>query len=259
MKRLPLKITILGSGNVATQFATTFHAAGATIAEVYSPNAAHAKTLAKKVKANVVKSIADLSAADFILIAVKDDALTATVKALPAGKGIVVHTAGSVPMNVLQKFPQHGVLYPLQTISKKRTLKTEQLPLCIEASDKKTLAKLKQIAQLISGKVRLLDSDQRRAAHLAAVFACNFTNHLYAIAGQLLEEKNLPFDLLRPLILETAEKVQQLSPSEAQTGPALRNDRSVMNKHLALLKTHPEWKQLYRLFSKSIHDSAPKK
>lgn len=258
MPAKPLKIVIIGSGNVASYFAKTFHAAGATILQVYSRKMANARRLSKTVNAEAVNETGKLlPSADLFLIAVNDDALPELAKQLSVSKGMVVHTAGSVSMNVLKQFPQRGVFYPLQTFSKDR--QPAAITLCLEASSKNGFAFLAKTAQSIGADVYPLNSEQRRAAHLAAVFACNFTNHLYAIAAELLEEKKLPFALLRPLIEETAAKIKTLSPAEAQTGPALRGDTAVMKKHLALLKKHPDWKKIYRRLSEDIRESSRKK
>ncbi len=257
-KLRPLRVTILGSGNVATHFGEALRNAGAEIVQVYSRKLVHAQELAKQLKAQATDKLTSLADADVYLIAVKDDALPGIVKKIKKQNGIVLHTSGGLSLDVLGQFPNRGVLYPLQTLSKGRKIDMADVPLCIEAGDHITLASLDEIAGAMSDKVYRLSSEQRQAAHLSAVFACNFTNRLYAIAEDLLKEHKLPFDLLRPLILETAAKVQQLSPAAAQTGPALRNDRIVMDKHLALLKGHPELKKIYRKLSKSIHNAGKK-
>jgi predicted short-subunit dehydrogenase-like oxidoreductase (DUF2520 family) len=248
-----LRVILIGSGNVATNLAYALLSADAEIIQVYSRKEANAKILAKKVKAKV---ITDLSKIDkrpaLIIIAVKDDAIEAVTKKIKVADGIVVHTSGSVPMDVLKKFDQYGVLYPLQTFSKTRIADFSNVPMCIEGSDISTLQSLTTVAETLSDCVYNLDSKQRQAAHLAAVFANNFTNHLYAVSEDLLNEHKLPFDLIRPLIDETAVKVMDISPASAQTGPAVRNDQTVMKNHLALLKKHPELKKLYSEFSTGI-------
>jgi predicted short-subunit dehydrogenase-like oxidoreductase (DUF2520 family) len=257
-KLRPLHVTLLGSGNVATHFGEALRAAGAEIQQVYSRKLVHARALAKQLDAKATDKLASVADADVYLIAVKDDALPGIVKRFKKQNGIVLHTSGGLSLDVLAQFPNRGVLYPLQTLSKSRKIDLADVPLCIEAGDHITLASLDEIAGAMSDHVYHLSSAQRQAAHLSAVFACNFTNQLYAIAEELLKEQKLPFDLLRPLILETAAKVQQLSPAAAQTGPALRNDRTVMEKHLALLKGHPELKKIYRKLSKRIHTAGKK-
>lgn len=248
-----LRVSLIGSGNVAGRFGHSFRNAGAKIISVYSLHHAHAAALAKQLHAKATRDISETTrACDLCIIAVSDDALPAVVKKISKSNAVIVHTSGSLPMSVLQKLGKYGVLYPLQTLSEKRALSPGKIPLCIEASDKKTLRQLEKIAAALSKKVFHLDSKQRLHAHLAAVFASNFTNHFYAIAADLLKAHHLPFDLVRPLILETAQKVQDISPDEAQTGPALRNDKVVVQKHLELLAKHPSLKKIYREISGDI-------
>lgn len=248
-----LRIILLGSGNVATNLGYALLAAGAEIVQVYSRKSANAQILAKKLRAKV---LADLSKIDprpaIIIIAVKDDAIASLVKKIHVADGIVVHTSGSVSIDVLKKFEQYGVFYPLQTFSKNRKQDFSLVPICIEAGDIPTLQSLMTVAETLSDCVYHLDSKQRQGAHLAAVFANNFTNYIYAVSEDLLNEQKLPFDLIRPLIDETALKAMELSPAEAQTGPAVRNDKKVMNKQIALLKKHPALKKLYEELSKGI-------
>jgi predicted short-subunit dehydrogenase-like oxidoreductase (DUF2520 family) len=255
-----LRVILIGSGNVASNIGRALLAADTEIVQVYSRKPANAKALAKKLKAKV---LTDLSKMDkhpaLIVIAVKDDAIEAIVKKIKVNEGIVVHTSGSVPMDVLKKFTQYGVLYPLQTFSKDRKVDFSNVPMCLEGSDVSTLKSLMNIAETLSECVYHLDSKQRQAAHLAAVFANNFTNHIYAIAEDLLNENKLPFDLIRPLIDETALKVMDDFPANTQTGPAVRKDTKVMTRQIALLKKHPELKSLYNELSKSIIKRASRK
>ncbi|MGY0038140.1 Rossmann-like and DUF2520 domain-containing protein [Pedobacter sp. NJ-S-72] len=149
---------------------------------------------------------------------------------------MVVHTSGATPMSVLSIVKNgYGVIYPLQTFSKSKAVDMTRVPLCIEADQESTLEKISVIAQLLSPKVSVVTSEQRGILHLAAVIACNFSNHLYQLSSELLEQHNLKFDLLKPLILETAEKVQSASPAEAQTGPASRNDQKTIRKNIDLI------------------------
>ena len=156
-------------------------------------------------------------------------------------------------MNVLAPYAtDFGVLYPLQTLSVNREADFTQVPFCIEANRASSLEKLHQLASLLSEKVVPLVSEQRRQLHLAAVFVCNFVNHFYAIGETLVIEKQLEFDLLKPLILETALKAMQHSPLTVQTGPAIRGNETIMNQHLKMLADHPDWQNLYSLISKDI-------
>lgn len=188
--------------------------------------------------------------ADLYVISVSDRAIRSVAEELKDTEGLVVHTAGSVPMDVL---PQHrrGVLYPLQTLSKRRLLPALKVPFYIEASQEQDLALLRELAESMGSKAEPMDSERRKYLHLAAVFCCNFVNHLYSISADILAEHDIPFSAMLPLIHETADKVEQLSPHDAQTGPAVRWDEEVMAQQMALLDD--EQRQLYQLLSNSIH------
>lgn len=189
--------------------------------------------------------------ADLYIISVSDRAIKSVAEELKDVEGLVVHTAGSVPMDALCQ-ERRGVLYPLQTISKKRELPASKVPFYIETSKEQDIELLRQLAESMGSKAEQMDSERRKYLHLAAVFCCNFVNRLYGITADLLEEHNIPFSAMLPLIKETADKVEQLSPREAQTGPAVRWDEEVMAQQMALL--NEEQRQLYQLLSKSIHD-----
>ena len=189
--------------------------------------------------------------ADLYIIAVSDRSIPSVAEELKDVEGLVVHTAGSVPMDVLSQ-QRKGVLYPLQTISKTRKLPASKVPFYIEASQQQDLELLRLLAESMGSKATIMTSEKRRYLHLAAVFCCNFVNRLYGITADLLEEHEIPFSAMLPLIHETAEKVEQLTPHQAQTGPAVRWDEEVMAQQMALL--NDEQRQLYQLLSKSIHD-----
>ena len=170
-------------------------------------------------------------------------------------EALMVHTAGSIPMNVWEGHVWHyGVFYPMQTFSKQREVDFKEIPFFIEASSTEDAAFLKAIASTLSNRVYDADSEQRKSLHLAAVFTCNFTNHMYALAAELLKKYNLPFDVMLPLIDETARKVHELEPKAAQTGPAIRYDENVIGNHLRMLADDPGMQQLYELLSRSIHE-----
>jgi predicted short-subunit dehydrogenase-like oxidoreductase (DUF2520 family) len=155
-------------------------------------------------------------------------------------------------MRFLNNKNKRGVFYPLQTFSKSATLDFRNVPICIESTDKNDRKTLKKVAEALNSPCYLINSEQRQALHLTAVFVNNFTNQLYRIAHELTDEKNLEFDILKPLILETAKKVHYLSPYMAQTGPAKRHDKKTIKTHLKLLETHPNYKELYEKLTKSI-------
>ncbi|WP_257659105.1 Rossmann-like and DUF2520 domain-containing protein [Parapedobacter lycopersici] len=250
-----MNIVVIGSGNVASHFSRAFVEAGCRIIQVYSRTPAHARALASTWTVPAISQLSDIdTTADVYLVAVKDDALETVLSQLPpALNGIVLHTAGSVEMAVFHGYARrYGVLYPVQTFSKEKHIDFGHVPLAIEASDAETQESLSRLAGLLSGRVFLCNSEQRLALHAAAVFACNFTNHCYAIADDLLHEHRLGFDLIRPLIRETAEKVMQHKPREVQTGPAVRQDIQTMEKHMRLLQEHPDWAALYDALSRQI-------
>ena len=188
--------------------------------------------------------------ADMYVIAVTDSAIESVAREIGDVPGLVVHTAGSVPMSVLPQ-QNRGVLYPLQTFTKGRPVDMRAVPLFVESDGDMRL--LREVASQISNNVLEMDSARRRYLHLAAVFCCNFTNHMYRITEAVLAEHDIPFDVMLPLIDETARKVHQLSPSQAQTGPAVRWNREVMQAQIDLLERE-DLKQLYQIISKSIHE-----
>ncbi len=249
-----MKIIIIGSGNVATHLAIALKEAGMHVAQVWSYHYANAVQLAKQVNAQPIARFDEVDPqATLCLIAVKDDAVADVAQQLSGFKGIVAHTCGAVPMNVFEgKFENYGVFYPLQTFSKQKALDFGDIPLCLESNDEASMQLLRQIAAKLSRRVLEIDSDKRKILHLAAVFACNFTNHLYALGEQLLEANGLEFDVLRPLIKETAAKVQQALPKAVQTGPAIRNDEQTLKAHQELLMQHPHLLEIYRTLSESI-------
>jgi predicted short-subunit dehydrogenase-like oxidoreductase (DUF2520 family) len=156
-----------------------------------------------------------------------------------------------------EKTNRYGVFYPLQTFTKSVTLSQSIFPVLIESSSEEVQQALEKLAAQIQLPFQYADSEQRKNIHLAAVFACNFTNHLYQIASEILAEQHLPFELLLPLIQETVAKLNHLSPAAAQTGPAIRNDQAVISSHIALLKEHPQWAQIYQLLSAEIQKPKP--
>ncbi len=249
-----MRITIIGSGNVATHLAAAFKNAGHVIVQVYSRELQNASLLAYHVKAEAIDDLTRINSdTDLFIIAVKDDAINDVAAALAKHQKLIVHTSGATSLDILlAQTNQAGVFYPLQTFSKTRELDFRTVPLCIEGRDESITTKLEDLARTISNNVYRINSDQRKTLHLAAVFACNFPNYLYHIAQQLLEQKQISFDLLRPLILETAQKVQDHLPADVQTGPAIRKDEKTMEAHLQLLHQQPHLQQLYQLLSQGI-------
>jgi predicted short-subunit dehydrogenase-like oxidoreductase (DUF2520 family) len=249
-----MRISIIGSGNVATHLAAAFKNAGHKIIDIYSPNYQNAALLAYHVGANAINDLAGINPeTDVFVIAVKDDAIESIAHQLASYQKLTVHTSGATNLQTILKYnPLSGVFYPLQTFSKIKEVDFWQVPLCIEGGYAAVTKQLEQLAQTISNNVQKVNSDRRKILHLAAVFACNFPNNLYAIAQQLLAQHQLDFNLLRPLILETAQKVQERFPLDVQTGPAIRNDEKTMAAHLNLLGHEPQLQQVYELLSQSI-------
>lgn len=248
-------ITLIGAGNLATQLGLALKEKGHKFLQVYSKTTLSAENLADKLDALAVTIPGNIKEADLYICALKDDAIQEVLSCINFEKGILVHTAGSLPMNILSNYSStYGVIYPLQTFSKNRKANFNEIPLFIEANNPECMEIIKNVSSGLSGNVRILESEIRIQLHLAAVFACNFVNHLYAVSGELLNEQGLGFELLLPLIDETAKKVHEISPALAQTGPAKRFDKNIIEKHLSLLESHPEWMELYEKLSRDIYN-----
>ena len=247
-------IVFIGAGNVATQLGIALKEAGFEILQVYSRTGKSATLLSNKLKCFATTDIKKIvTHADLYIFSVKDSALSKLLRDFEVDNAFAVHTSGSIGLEVFQGLKmRYGVFYPLQTFSKSVRPDFEKIPVCVEAKDVKHLNLLMRMGKKISRNVIHVNSEQRAAMHIAAVFACNFTNHLYAIADDLMEKKNLSFDLLMPLIEETLRKVKNNKPHEVQTGPAVRNDREIMQKHLQQLASLPAYQKIYNFISKSI-------
>lgn len=250
-----MKIVIVGAGNVATHLAKALNKIDEVkVTQIWSNHYQNALQLANDVNAIAIENLADIDhEADICLIAIKDDVIAATIEKLRGFKGLVAHTCGAVPLAVFDnEFSQYGVFYPLQTFSKQKDINFNDVPICLEANTAEGLTLLKNIAVKLSTRVSVIDSEKRKILHLAAVFACNFTNHLYALADEVLKANDLDFDILRPLIVETANKVQNELPLAVQTGPAIRNDVDTMLGHEKLLEKQPALLTIYKTLSESI-------
>ncbi|MGA9325492.1 MAG: DUF2520 domain-containing protein [Salegentibacter sp.] len=243
------KVVILGAGNVATHLLRAFQASpDIEVIQMYNHKVEHLQPFQEQLA--TTSDLSRLAKADFYIIALKDDAIKEVVKHMPKTEGIVMHTSGGKSMKVLSKFQHYGVFYPLQTFSKLREINFKEVPLCLEANAPTTLLHMEALARTISENIYEIDSEQRKALHVAAVFANNFTNHLYGIASDICARNGVEFEILRPLIKETAAKVEVLSPPEAQTGPALRRDKQTIKAHLRLLKR--DQKKIYKRITSSI-------
>ncbi len=249
-----MKVVFIGAGNVATHLSAAMRQVGLCICQIYSRTEANAQKLAAEHACAWTTDIGTLrSDADLYVFALKDAVLHNVVTQVSPNEGLWLHTAGSVPMDVFRGYARHyGVLYPLQTFSKNRPIDFRSVPCFIEADSAQSEQRLRTLAEKISSDVRLLSSEKRRYLHLAAVFACNFTNHMYVLADRILSEQGIGPAVLLPLIDEMAAKIHTLSPADAQTGPAVRYDRNVIEKQSAML-TDPIVRELYELISKHIH------
>jgi len=243
----------MGAGNVASHLSKALVSAGNKIKQVYSRTEESARKLAEEVNSSFTTDIQSIDyEADLYIFSVSDNAIPELSKKINIKDKNVVHTAGSVPLSVLEGARNHGVFYPLQTFSKSRDVNFKEIPICIEANNKEFNEKLAKLANKISNSVWQINSNQRKQLHLSAVFACNFVNHLYALAKELINDKEIDFEILHPLIKETALKALSMDPKLAQTGPAVRNDTESLKKHIELLSSYPEIQGLYKHLSNSI-------
>ncbi len=255
-----MRIVLIGAGNLATQLGKALvKRSKHEVLQIYSHTVESARTLADQLQVAYTTSIDDVvKDAELYIVALKDAVLSEVIPELVKGrnkKAIFVHTAGSIPSRIWQGYAcRYGVFYPLQTFSKQRDVLFSEIPIFIEAVDKTTEEQLNSFASsLLCRKVYTVNSEQRCRLHMAAVFACNFSNYLYTISERILIDSGLPFEVMYPLIDETSAKIHRLSPHLAQTGPAVRYDENVIGKHLKLLADYPEWKKLYELITKNIH------
>ena len=252
-----MRIALIGAGRVASCMGPRLKRAGHTVTGVYSRTLANAEQLAKVVGAPAFDTLESVPEADVYLVMLSDDALLQLAPAIVKGreKALFLHTAGSVPMDLWKEAgaKRYGVLYAMQTFSKGADIDWPEVPVFVEGCNTDELRIVTSLASDLSGKVTELSSEGRKKLHVAAVFTCNFSNHMYAIAEKLLASEGVPFSVMLPLVRETARKVETMSPKDAQTGPAIRGDRKVMDQHLALLKDNPEFAELYRLISTDIN------
>lgn len=256
-----MKVIFIGSGNVATHLAQKFNSLGMNVSQIYSRTINNAEVLARLVDATYTNDIRDIETdADYYFYALNDNSLKRFLSKFDLPDAIHLHTAGSISIRIFEKYTtKYGVFYPLQTFSKKKEVDFSKIPICVEASSSEIQLKLVHLAKQLTNNVYVTNSDQRKKIHLAAVFACNFTNYMYDISSMLLEEAGVGFEIIQPLIKETADKVMTILPFEAQTGPAVRYDENTIDKHLAILKNKSEFKKTYKLLSKSINKRHLKK
>ncbi len=255
MTRSKQDIVFIGAGNVATHLGKSL-SKYYTIRQVFSRTEESASALAEAVKARWITDpgATDYSA-DAYLLCLPDDQLVPVLDRMKFKDQLLIHTSGSVAMDILKTYSNnYGVLYPVQTFSKARRVDLQQVPICIEANSDNNERAILKMASHISRNIQRLDSDRRIILHIAAVIACNFTNHMYAQAEGFMNANHLDFELLRPLILETANKVMGMSPGKAQTGPAVRNDQKILQEHINKLSDSPELQKLYSFVSEGISE-----
>ena len=255
-----IKVSIIGSGNVAQHLIVALQNSiinGAEI-ELVQVHTRQKSTVSHLLDFNkITDDWSTLAEADLYIIAVSDDAISNVSEQIPYKNKLVVHTSGGISLEALAPNNRKGVFYPLQTFSKNKVVNFKTIPICIESQNASDFQLLQKVAQSISDSVFAINSEQRKALHVAAVFVSNFSNHMYKIGNDICIENNLPFEILSPLIQETAEKITQLSPNEAQTGPAIRNDKETINAHLTLLSDENQ-KNIYTILTQSIQNNGKK-
>jgi len=252
-----IKVVIIGSGNVAQHLIKAFEKNDAiAVIQVFSRQKENVSHLIEGSK--ITNAWDEIKTADLYLIAVSDSAIAEISSKLPFDDRLVVHTSGSLSMEQLDPKNRRGVFYPLQTFTKGKEVDFSAIPICLESEFDDDYTILEDLAEALNSKHYLISSNQRKSLHVAAVFVNNFTNHLYQIGKDICGEHQLPFEILKPLIAETAQKVQSLSPADAQTGPANRHDQDTIEAHLALL-TDSTQKEIYKILTQSIQHSHVKK
>ncbi|PWA04777.1 Rossmann-like and DUF2520 domain-containing protein [Flavobacterium psychrotolerans] len=255
-----IRVSIIGSGNVAQHLIAAFLKAqnvGTEIelVQVYSrqiESVSHLLDLDK-----ITNNFDALKEVDLYIILVSDDAIATVSSQLPFKNRLVAHTSGSIAIDVLNSDNRKGVFYPLQTFSKNKPIDFSSIPICLESQNATDFQLLEKVAKTISNQLFAINSEQRKALHVAAVFVNNFVNHLYQIGQEICQENQVPFEILKPLIKETAEKVMTLSPKEAQTGPAKRQDLETINAHLEFISDENH-KKIYEILTQSIRTDGKK-
>jgi predicted short-subunit dehydrogenase-like oxidoreductase (DUF2520 family) len=256
----PILVSFIGSGNLAWHLAPALDNMGYVVREVYSQNPNHAEELTERLYQAEVKATLDFSTSDskVFIIAVTDDAINDIAREIILPEdAILVHTSGSQPITELQYAATQnlGVFYPLQTFSKSKKVDFKEVPIFIESYTDETEKILMQLARSISKEVRKIGSEERKALHVAAVFASNFSNHMLTIAKEIMQQNNLSYDWLKPLITETINKSMYIGPENAQTGPAKRADLNILDSHIDFLKEQQSIAEIYKVISQHIIDT----
>lgn len=252
------RVTLVGAGNVAHNFGKAFRQAGYLINEIYSRTTKSAVLLSQTLNCNFITDLSLLNKnTDLIVISVNDDALPEVLDKIKLKDIPIVHTSGSNPIDVFKDkgFKNYGIFYPVQSFSKNETESLIPIPICVEGCNRDMENLLLSFASSVTKKVYVLDSEKRKALHVAAIFANNFTNHLYHVAHDLLNKHKISFEIIRPIIEKTSDKIKTDTPKNAQTGPAVRNDNRVIEDHLNFLSKYDDYKEIYRLMTDSIKKS----
>jgi len=254
LQRYRMRVVIIGAGNVASVFGRLISAANHEIIQVYSRSISSAQSLGKELGCSFVDNLeaVDLTA-DIYILAITDNALQNIQDSLFLGDKLVVHTAGSVSKKVLSNISsQYGVMYPLQSLRKDQSADQSIIPLLIDANKESVLSIIEQFAFTLSSVVSIVGDDKRLCLHLAAVIVNNFTNHLYTLTAEYCKNEEVDFKMLQPIIEQTALRLRANLPADLQTGPAIRNDQSTLDKHIQALSNHPELKTIYLIFTESL-------
>ncbi|MEX0987331.1 MAG: Rossmann-like and DUF2520 domain-containing protein [Bacteroidales bacterium] len=254
MKKNITSVSIIGTGNVGWHLAIALFKSGIEIRHIIARSSAKAGELARIVDASPVANFTDIiKHPDMYLVCVSDDAIPGVVDIIGDSGAVIVHTSGSTGFEVFTHVKEnYGVFYPLQTFTRGNEMNYQEIPFLVEGDSKKVVEMLKGLADTISGISREADSEMRKKIHIAAVFACNFSNHLAAVAETILKESGLEVDLLFPLMKETYRKIIHIGPLKAQTGPAARNDTNMIGSHLDALVDFPEELKMYKILTDNI-------
>jgi predicted short-subunit dehydrogenase-like oxidoreductase (DUF2520 family) len=247
-----IKVVLLGSGNVASHLIKAMEANDSIdLVQVFARSEKSIENLINSSK--ITTSFSDLKEADVYIISVSDKAIEEVSNQIPFTDKLVVHTSGTMDFRVMHPKNKRGVFYPLQTFSKSKEVDMKSVPFCLETELEEDFEFVENLAKNLSNSVYKIDGEQRKSLHISAVFVSNFVNHMYQIGNVLCEENNVPFAILQPLIEETASKIKTLSPTEAQTGPAIRHDEPTIEKHLKAIE-NPAYRELYQKITLSIQN-----
>ena len=247
-----IKIILLGAGNVGHHLSKAFDkSTEIDLVQWYSRD--NSKVSYNDIDTEIINDLSKIKSADIYVISISDSYVGEISEKLNVSEKLVVHTSGSLDLSIIDSKNRRGVFYPLQTLSKNKEIELAKVPICIESENNKDLVLLETISKYIGCKTYKIDYNERKILHLAAIFSNNFVNHMFTIAKEILDDKNLDFNILKPLINETVDKIHKLDPENAQTGPAIRNNNEILLNHINTLKKD-DHKKLYELMTKLIKD-----